>query len=114
VFIDYLTRLVGEYSGRKIFLICDNHSTHHAKDTKAWAVQHAPEIELFFLPAYSPHLNPDEYLNQDVKRHIRALHERPTSKPGLKDTLTAFLHGRAQRPEIVRSYFRVSHVQYAA
>jgi transposase len=114
VFIDYLTRLVGEYAGRKIFLICDNHSTHHAKDVKAWAAGHLDEIELFFLPAYSPHLNPDEYLNQDVKRHIRALHERPHSKPGLKDTLTAFLRGRADRPEIVRSYFRASHVQYAA
>ena len=114
VFIAYLTRLIGEYAGRKIFLICDNHSTHHAKDLKAWAAEHTDEIELFFLPAYSPHLNPDEYLNQDVKRHIRALHERPANKPGLKDTLTAFLQGRADRPEIVRSYFRAPHVQYAA
>jgi len=60
------------------------------------------------------HLNPDEYLNQDVKRHIRALHERPNSKPGLKDTLTAFLRGRADQPEIVRRYFQASHLQYAA
>ncbi|HEX4345495.1 MAG TPA: IS630 family transposase [Solirubrobacteraceae bacterium] len=113
VFIDYLTRLIGDYEGRKIFLIADNHSTHHAKDVKAWAAQHTHEIELHFLPAYSPHLNPDEYLNQDVKRHIRALHERPASKPGLKDTLTRFLDGRAALPEIVRRYFDAPEVQYA-
>jgi len=114
VFIDYLTRLIATYPGRKVFLICDNHSTHHAKLVTQWAAEHREEIELFFLPAYSPHLNPDEYLNQDVKRHVRALHERPTSKPGLKDTLTRFLDGRRERPDIVRNYFQASHVQYAA
>ena len=86
-FIDYLERLIGEYPDRKIILICDNDSTHHAKETKAWVAAHAERIELVFLPAYSPHLNPDEYLNQDVKRHIRSLHDRPASKPALKDTL---------------------------
>ena len=113
VFIDYLTRLIGEYPDRKIILICDNHSTHHAKELKAWAVAHTEQIELCFLPAYSPHLNPDEYLNQDVKRHIRALHERPTTKPGLKDTLTSFLGLRQSQPEIVRNYFNAPEIQYA-
>lgn len=80
-FIDYLQRLIGSYPERKIILICDNHSTHHAKETKAWVAAHADRVELVFLPAYSPHLNPDEYLNQDVKRHIRSLDERPASKP---------------------------------
>ena len=93
--------------------ICDNHSTHHAKLVKQWADQNRDRIELFFLPAYSPHLNPDEYLNQDVKRHIRALHQRPDSKPGLKTTLTNFLTGRAARPEVVRRYFDAPEVQYA-
>jgi transposase len=113
VFIDYLERLIGDYRGRKIILICDNHSTHHAKELKAWAVAHTEQIELCFLPAYSPHLNPDEYLNQDVKRHIRALHERPSTKPKLKDTLTSFLGVRKSQPEIVRNYFNAPEIQYA-
>lgn len=114
VFIDYLGRLIGEFPDRKIILICDNHSTHHAKLVKQWAAAHADRIELCFLPAYSPQLNPDEYLNQDVKRHMRALHERPTSKQGLKDTLTSFLGLRRSQPQIVRNYFKAPHVQYAA
>jgi transposase len=61
VFIDYLTRLTGEFPDRKIILIADNHSTHHAKLVKEWVAEHAERIELVFLPAYSPHLNPDEY-----------------------------------------------------
>ena len=114
VFIDYLTRLIGEFPDRKIILIADNHSTHHAKLVKEWVAEHAARIELVFLPAYSPHLNPDEYLNQDVKRHLRALHPRPLSKPGLKDALTSFLENRRLTPQIVRNYFQAPDVQYAA
>jgi len=114
VFIDYLERLLGDYQGRKIILICDNHSTHHAKLVKEWVAAHAKRIELCFLPAYSPQLNPDEYLNQDVKRHIRALPERATDKPGLKDTLASFLGLRVSQPDVVRNYFKAPEVQYVS
>ena len=33
---------------------------------KAWAEEHADTIKLFYLPSYSPELNPDEYLNNGV------------------------------------------------
>lgn len=114
LFIDYLTRLIGDYPDRKIFLICDNHSTHHAKLVKAWATEHTDRIVLVFLPAYSPQLNPDEYLNQDVKRHLRELHPRPADKPGLRDALTNFLQCRQRAAHIVRNYFKAPEVQYAA
>jgi len=107
VFIEFLDRLIRSYPRRKVFLICDNHSTHHAKLVQQWVAKRSERIELHFLPAYSPELNPDEYLNQDVKRHMRALHERPSTKPGLKDTLTSFLGLRQSQPEIVRNYLRL-------
>ena len=37
----------------------------------ATQVVEAEEIELFFLPAYAPELNPDEYLNCDLKHQVR-------------------------------------------
>ena len=70
VFIDFLGRLIGQYPKRKIFLICDNHSVHHAKVVKEWVEKHSDRIGLHFLPSYSPELNPDELLNQDGKRHM--------------------------------------------
>ncbi|MCA1679147.1 MAG: IS630 family transposase [Actinobacteria bacterium] len=114
LFIAFLARLIGHYPDRKIFLICDNHSTHHAKLVKAWVAQRAERIELIFLPAYSPELNPDEYLNQDVKRHMREVYPRPVDKPGLKATVRSFLRRRQRQPQIVRNYFGAPHVQYAA
>ena len=50
MFVDFLDRLVRSIPGRKIHLICDNHSAHHAKLVKAWAAKHADRIELHFLP----------------------------------------------------------------
>jgi len=114
LFIGFLQRLIGQNPGRKIFLICDNHSTHHAKVVKQWVAARTDRIELIFLPAYSPELNPDEYLNQDLKRHMREIHPRPVDKPGLKATLRSFLHRRQRQPQIVRNYFKAPDVAYAA
>lgn len=114
LFIDFLKRLIRQYPDRKIFLICDNHSTHHAKLVKAWVAERADRIELHFLPAYSPELNPDEYLNQDVKRHMRQVYPRPVDKPGLKAELRKFLLRRQRQPRIVRNYFRAPEITYAA
>jgi transposase len=38
---------------------------------KTWVSNHAHEIELFYLPAYAPDHNPDEYLNNDLKQQLR-------------------------------------------
>ena len=32
--------------------------------------QNVEHIKLYYLPSYCPELNPDEFLNQDVKSHL--------------------------------------------
>jgi len=51
----------------KVFLILDNLKVHHSKIVKKWVEEHKNEIEIFYLPSYSPDRNPDEYLNCDLK-----------------------------------------------
>ena len=53
-----------EQYGRKLFVICDNARIHYARIVKEWTLENKDRIELFFLPAYPPDLNPDEYLNR--------------------------------------------------
>ena len=55
-----------------MFLIVDGHPVHHAVKVKNWIHAHTDQIRLFFLPGYSPELNPDEMLNQDVKSNAWA------------------------------------------
>ena len=40
------------------------------KKVKAWAAQRQEQIELFYLPSYSPELNPEKRLNADLKREM--------------------------------------------
>lgn len=78
ILIDFCKRLI-KPSTRKIFFILDNLRVHHAKVFKEWLTEHEDEIEIFYLPSYSPELNPDEYLNCDLKRAFVA-----ASLPGQK------------------------------
>lgn len=51
---------------------------------QAWVASHRHEVELFYLPAYAPEQNPDEYLNNDPKQKLR---QKP--QPGANDELIA-------------------------
>ncbi len=64
--IKFMKRLIKE-STRKIFLVLDNLEVHHSYIVRDWLEKHKEQIEVFFLPSYSPELNPDEYLNCDLK-----------------------------------------------
>ena len=68
VFIAFLKRLV-QGSRRKIFLICDGHPAHRAKKVATFVASLKGQLRLFFLPPYSPELNPDELVWNDVKNN---------------------------------------------
>ncbi|RFC37606.1 MAG: DDE superfamily endonuclease [Candidatus Nitrotoga sp. LAW] len=65
-----ISEAVGERCQRKVFLMLDNLRVHHAKLVKAWLAKQQDEIEVFYLPSYSPELNPDEMLNADLKQAV--------------------------------------------
>jgi len=62
VFLGFLKQMVCQIK-RTVFLIIDGHSVHHAVKVKNWIHEHTDQIRLFYLPGYSPALNPDEILN---------------------------------------------------
>ncbi|WP_366525593.1 transposase [uncultured Microbulbifer sp.] len=50
----------------------DSLRVHHARVVKAWLLEHESAIEIIYLPSYSPELNPDEYLNCDLKGGVHS------------------------------------------
>ncbi len=66
VFLKFLGRLL-KGCRSKVYLIVDGHPVHKSKAVEKWVEKRAERIRLIFLPGYSPELNPDEYLNNDVK-----------------------------------------------
>jgi transposase len=113
VFIDFLGRLARDCGGQKVHLIVDGHPVHHAKLVSAWVGRHADQIELHFLPGYSPELNPVELLNHDVKANA-AGRRRPRSASELRDELHGYLRRRQHQPQVLVRFFDHPTTRYAA
>lgn len=114
VFIKFLARLAHD-SVKKVFLIVDNLKVHHSKPVKQWLgkEENRNRIELFFLPSYSPELNPDERLNGDLKYQVQTgLVAR--SKEQVKSKVRSAMKTIQRRPERVRKYFEDPAIAYAA
>lgn len=110
--IRFLERLLRGLD-KKVFLVLDNLRVHHANKVRDWVVKRQEKIELFFLPAYSPELNPDEYLNCDFKAQIHSGPAARTQKQ-LKRNVNKAMRVLQSRPERVAKYFENSHIAYAA
>ena len=110
--IEFLASLIKD-ADQKIFLILDNLRVHHSKPVKAWLAQHQDQIEVFYLPSYSPALNPDERLNADLKYALGSRVQTRT-KDKLKEATKAHMDMLEHNPERVRSYFDDPRVKYAA
>ena len=50
-----------------VYLILDGHPAHRATLTKKFVASTDGGLSLFFLPGYSPELNPDEWVWKNVK-----------------------------------------------
>ena len=110
--IEFLQALIQD-AGKKVFLILDNLRVHHSKPVKAWVEERKDKIELFYLPSYSPELNPEERLNADLKQ---AMGKRVPvrTKAKLRDAANEHMAMLEKSPERVMSYFQDPRVKYAA
>ena len=66
LFIDYLKKLMHDIPG-PIFLIVDGYPSHKSKETLEFVQSTQGRLNLFFLPPYSPELNPDEWVWKNIK-----------------------------------------------
>jgi transposase len=111
-FIKFMKRLIKD-ADRKIFLILDNLRVHHSYKARDWLQEHTDQIEVFFLPSYSPELNPDEYLNCDLKAGV---HSGPPARTREQLSNKALSHLRKlqKMPKRVMKYFKHPKISYAA
>lgn len=112
VFIEFLKRLM--YGRRRaVFLIVDGHPSHRSKSARSYVASLGGKLKLFFLPPYSPELNPDEFVWNDVKNNGvgRTLIHGPRD---LHRAVVGRLRHLQKSPKIVRSFFRAPDTCYAA
>jgi DDE superfamily endonuclease len=72
-----------------VFLVVDGHPVHKARSVTRWLDQHREQIRVFFLPSYSPELNSDELLNQNVKTNALG-RVRPVNVQEMMDNVRSY------------------------
>lgn len=110
--VDFLRRLIRQCD-QKVFLIVDGHPVHRSHAVKSWVERHADRIRIYFLPSYSPELNPLELLNHDVKANAVG-RQRPRNQTQMINTIRSYLRSTQRHPNVVQNFFHEKHVAYAA
>ena len=110
--IEFQERLIKD-AERKIYLILDNLRVHHSVKVKEWLEDHDEEIHLFFLPSYSPDLNPDEHVNSDLKYGIGSKSPVRTKKV-LGENAQAHMEMLRANPQRIEKYFEDPAIAYAS
>ena len=112
VFIEFLKRLLHN-AEKPIFLIVDGHPAHKAKKVRKFVDSVSPHLELYFLPPYSPDLNPDELVWNDLKNNGIG-RQVITGPDQLKREVMSYLRFLQKTPARIASYFLAPTTKYAA
>lgn len=111
-FIAFIKRLI-QGAKRMVFLIVDGHPAHKALKVAKYIETIKERFRLFFLPPYSPELNPDERVWNDLKNNAIG-RSVITSPKQLHGAVISHLRYIQKSPDHVRSYFNGSTTKYAA
>jgi transposase len=109
-FIEFCRKLIGDTSG-PVYLVVDGHPTHKAKLVKQFVASTEGRLKLFVLPAYSPQLNPDEWVWKNIK-HDRVGRTSVTGADEFKAKIIGALRRLQKMPQIVRAFFADPELRY--
>ena len=69
-FFKFLVKVSRQYPNQKVVMVVDNVRYHHAKRLKPILEKYKNKLELIYLPAYSPDLNPVERIWWYMRKKI--------------------------------------------
>jgi transposase len=109
-FIEFCQKLLHD-DGGIVFLIVDGASAHKAKKVKKYADSTEGRLSIFYLPPYSPELNPDEWVWKNVK-HDQIKKTVPMSQGHLFELAHNALRRLQQMPATIRGFFGDPSLMY--
>lgn len=111
-FIEFLKRLMVGID-QPIFLIVDGHPSHRAKKVFEFIRQTNGKLRLFFLPSYSPELNPDELVWCHLKHHTVGK-KVPRDREEFLSMIKRHMRSIQRMPKLIASMFRQTygHIQF--
>lgn len=112
VFIDFLKRLI-QGADKPVFLIVDGHPVHRSRAVRDFVESTNGKLSLFFLPGYSPELNPVEQAWNHAKRHTVG-RQAVAEQSELRKVVQRALRRLQSLPRVIMGFFRHPDCQYAA
>jgi transposase len=110
LFIDYLKNLMNDTEG-PIFLIVDGYPSHKSKETLEFVKSTEGRLNIFFLPPYSPELNPDEWVWKSIK-YDRVGRMASRSESEMCNGISRAVEILKSRADLVKSFFRDPDLSY--
>lgn len=108
-FIEFLEAMLHDLRGR-VILVLDRHPAHTAAATRRFFLANANRLEVHFLPAYAPDMNPDEHVWAHLKGMFRwsPLQQGESLDDSVAEAMTEIASDRA----LLRSFFKHPEVAY--
>jgi transposase len=110
-FIEFLAELQKD-TDKPIIVIADNASYHTGSLVRACVRESKGLVSLINLPAYSPELNPDEQVWNQMKARLGKLFIE--SKEQLVREVRNILSSLQRTKDLIRSFFQLNDTRYAA
>jgi len=107
--IEFLIQIMKQHSNRKIIVIEDNAPSHIAHAVKSFVASQSNRIAIYYLPPYSPELNPDEHVWAYLKAHQLKTHQALTTKE-LKHLVKRKMQVIQRKSSLIDSFFMNSYV----
>ncbi len=109
-FIAFLQALLHDAT-RPLILIVDGAGFHRGQKVRAFVRQHRAQLRVFFLPPYSPELNPDEQVWNEIKNN-RLGKRSIIGKKELKQKILSALRSLQKHTNRIVSFFHMPDTKY--
>lgn len=108
-FVDFLKQIMKNHKWRKIIVITDNYPAHDSNYVKNFIEQNKRRIAVYYLPTYSPDLNPDEDVWKYLK-NVKLKAHQARNKKEFKPLVLSKMQSMQKRPYLIKSFFVGTYV----
>lgn len=107
--VSFLMQIQKNHPTRKIIVIEDQAPCHTAKCVRDFVEANKKRLAVYYLPSYSPELNPDEKTWRYLKKHKLKAHQAK-DRVELRKLAFSKMKSIQLRPSVIRSFFNGSYV----
>lgn len=105
--VDFLKQIMRQHPRRKIIVIEDNAPPHISSVVGDFVSENKNKIAVYYLPTYSPDLNPDEKVWKYLK-NVKLKAHQARNKKEFKPLIQAKMQSIQKKPYLIKSFFAES------